>query len=229
VLIYGGAGQVGTETVKAFKGAGWSVTSVDFRKNDLAHQSLLIHGHDVAKDTHEVLSHLKNHRFDAVVCAAGGWTGGNVAADDVFASLDKMYRFNVVSAVAAVHVAAKALKENGVVVLFGAAAALSPTPGMLSYGISKVATHHLIQSVAQPNGGLPNGASICGICPVTLDTATNRADMPSANFSNWTPLPVVADTILKWANGQSRPHNGQLVKIVTKEGVTTQEPQPLHS
>jgi len=226
-LIYGGAGQLGTEAVKAFKAAGWTVTSVDFRKNDIAQQSLLIHG-DVAKDTHELLSHLKGQRFDAVICVAGGWQGGNAAADDIFASVDKMYRFNVLSSVSAVHVATKTLKEHGTVVLFGAAAALQPTPGMLAYGLSKAATHHLIQSVAQPNGGLPTGAVICGLCPVTLDTATNRADMPTANFTNWTPLPVVAETLVKWACGAPhRPQNGQLVKIITREGVTHTEPVPV--
>ncbi len=62
-----------------------------------------------------------------------------------------------------------------------------------------------------------------GLCPVTLDTPTNRADMPGANFSNWTPLHTVAETVLAWAEGKNRPVSGQLVRVVTKEGVTTTE------
>ncbi len=46
-----------------------------------------------------------------MICAAGGWTGGNAASDDIFASVDKMYRFNLLSAVATTHVATKTLKE----------------------------------------------------------------------------------------------------------------------
>lgn len=58
---------------------------------------------------------------------------------------------------------------------------------------------------------------------MTLDTPTNRADMPSANFANWTPLSKVAETLLSWAEGKDRPNNGQLIRIATKDGVTTLE------
>ena len=35
-----------------------------------------------------------------------------------------------------------------------------------------------------------------GIAPIILDTATNRRDMPTANFDDWTPLPVLAGVLL---------------------------------
>lgn len=47
----------------------------------------------------------------------------------------------------------------------GALAALSPTPGMIGYGLAKSAVHHLVQDLAQPNGGLPQDAKVAGILP----------------------------------------------------------------
>jgi len=224
VLIYGGAGQLGSEVVKAFRAAGWSAYAVDLRKNDHANVSITISG-DAAADTRHVLDQLhRDHvHFDAVICAAGGWTGGNAASDDLFAAFDRMHRFNTLSALATTHVAAKALKEHGLVALMGAAAAVEPTPGMLSYGVSKAATHHIVKSAAAEGGGLPKGATIAALCPLTLDTPTNRADMPNANFDNWTPLSVVASILLGWAEGKERPKSGSLIKLVTKDKVTKLE------
>ena len=37
--------------------------------------------------------------------------------------------------------------------------------GMIGYGISKAAVHHLVQDLAAPGGGLPDGAKVAAICP----------------------------------------------------------------
>jgi len=224
-LVYGGAGQLGAQLTGAFGDAGWTTVSADLRKSDKATHSIIIHG-DPAKDAHTVVEFLRVHHLslDVLVCAAGGWAGGNAAADDFFTGLDKMWRFNVQSAAASVHVACHALKAGGLAVLLGAAAALKPTPGMLAYGASKAATHHLVQSVAATGGGLPAGASLSALCPITLDTPTNRADMPTADFSSWTPLSEVAAIVLRWAaDPAQRPASGSLHRLVTVKGVTSTE------
>ncbi len=64
-------------------------------------------------------------------------------------------------------------------------------------------------------------ACVCVYDRVTLDTPANRKGMPNANFSDWTPLEFVADTIHKWTEGQDRPANGDLLSLTTSEGVTT--------
>lgn len=84
----------------------------------------------------------------------------------------------------------------------GALAALNPTPGMIGYGVAKSAVHHLVYDLAQPNGGLPEGAKVSAILPyvlpfffkkkkfiffsITIDTPMNRKFMPKADFSTWT-------------------------------------------
>lgn len=47
----------------------------------------------------------------------------------------------------------------------GALAAQNATPGMIGYGIAKAAVHHLVQDLAEPNGGLPEGCKVTAILP----------------------------------------------------------------
>lgn len=56
-------------------------------------------------------------------------------------------------AAAAARLATKFLSEDGLVVLTGAAAAEQGTPGMIAYGISKAATHHIVRSLAYVAAG----------------------------------------------------------------------------
>lgn len=44
--------------------------------------------------------------------------------------------------------AARFIKPKGLHVLTGSAAALSPAPSMIGYGLSKTATHYIIESLA---------------------------------------------------------------------------------
>lgn len=63
---------------------------------------------------------------------------------------------------------------------------------MIGYGMAKAAVHHLTESLAGENSGLPNGAVCLSILPITLDTPMNRKWMPNADFSTWTPLEFIA-------------------------------------
>jgi dihydropteridine reductase len=72
------------------------------------------------------------------------------------------------------------------VVLTGAGAALSPTPDMVAYGVTKTATHFLTKSMAQDPALA--GVTSLAILPTTIDTAPNRAAMPHADFSDWTKV-----------------------------------------
>ena len=163
ILVYGGAGQLGDAVIASFQAAGFTTVSVDFRDSPKATFSITLTG-SLQKDVDTVIETLtnKNIKFDTIVCAAGGWTGGDIKSPEIFGGIDKMWKFNVESAVASSHIAAHFLKENGLLVLTGAAAGLGPTPGMIAYGITKAATHHLVASLAANGGGLPNGATVAG-------------------------------------------------------------------
>lgn len=94
---------------------------------------------------------------------------------------DQMIKQSVWSSVIASKVAAKYLKENGLLTLTGAKAALDPTPGMIGYGLAKAAVHQLTKSLAASKSGLPNGSTVLAILPVTLDTPMVTAELLFSN------------------------------------------------
>ncbi|KAH7979221.1 hypothetical protein HPB49_008776 [Dermacentor silvarum] len=112
---------------------------------------------------------------------------------DYVKNCDSLWKSSVWTSVIASSLASKHLKDGGLLALTGAKAALEPTPGMIGYGMAKAAVHHLVQSLAGNKSGLPQGATVVAILPVTLDTPMNRKFMPKADFSSWTPLNFVAE------------------------------------
>jgi dihydropteridine reductase len=112
-------------------------------------------------------------------------------------------------------------KRNGFLLLTGAEGALKGTPQMIAYGMAKSSVHHLVSSLASPKSGLPLNSTTVAILPTVIDTPSNRSSMPNANFQNWTSMDELAEQIAIWSEGLKRPTNGKLVKIDTKEGVTS--------
>ncbi|XP_063221697.1 dihydropteridine reductase [Bacillus rossius redtenbacheri] len=225
VFVYGGKGALGAACVSHFKAKNWWVGSIDIKSNDLADANILVKNEDTWLEQEksvltEVGKALDGHKADAVICVAGGWAGGNAASEEFVKNCDLMWRQTVWSSTIAAAIAAKYLKEGGLVSLPGANAAAGPTPGMIGYGIAKAAVHQLTKSLAGENSGLPANCLAVAILPITLDTPMNRKWMPKADVSTWTPLEFIADLFLKWTRGEDRPKNGSLVSLVTKNGQT---------
>jgi len=162
-------------------------------------------------------------------------------------TLEKMRRQNLDPVLAASYVAQHFMNPHhsndnnnnnaaagSLMVVIGATAALNPTPGMLGYGVSKAAAHHVVQTlgattgqsqesrsvqkqgqrVRQHLGGLDNLTCV-GILPTTLDTPANRQAMPEAvDTHKWTSIPALTAEISNFLTvPQLRPHSGSLVKI----------------
>jgi NAD(P)-dependent dehydrogenase (short-subunit alcohol dehydrogenase family) len=162
--------------------------------------------------------------FSAIICTAGGWAGGSIAAPTVelARAVDGMYSSSFVSALTASHVAASQLAPKGTLIIVGSAAALDPTPSMIAYGCMKAAAHHLILSLAVSGSGLPEGAHVLGVLPHTIDTPANREGMGTKNLSSWTPAEEIANKMFEWcARVGGLPQNGALVEVRTKDSKST--------
>lgn len=125
--------------------------------------------------------------------------------------------------------------SGGLFVAIGATAALNGTPGMLGYGLSKVATHHFVQTLGETTGKAAttktkrkrarslrvgssstylNRLSVIGILPSTIDTPANRRAMPDGDFKGWTKSIDIAKEIGLWMRQPAlRPHSGSLIKV----------------
>ena len=175
------------------------MVSVDLRENATADENIMVNANETAVEQEaRVAQALKpllaeSGKLDAILTVAGGWAGGNAAAENFIQGSELMFKQSVNSSLISASLASKLLAEDGVLTLTGAAAAVKPTPGMIGYGMAKAAVHHLVQSLAANNSGLPKDAFVAAILPTTLDTPMNRKWMPKANFSSWTPLTFIAE------------------------------------
>eukprot|EP00002_Diphylleia_rotans_P034553 TRINITY_DN7431_c0_g1_i1.p1 TRINITY_DN7431_c0_g1~~TRINITY_DN7431_c0_g1_i1.p1 ORF type:complete len:242 (-),score=59.82 TRINITY_DN7431_c0_g1_i1:240-965(-) len=231
-LIVGVNGTLGKAIRTAFQRASFRVVGIDTHESTkVMHQTPRAEekdfvpykgGSDFPASAKDVVARIAEiaPAIDAVICTAGGWRGGSISEPVIFQNVEAMHDMNVRSALLASHIAASHLKSQGLLVLTGAEAALRPTPSMLAYGMSKAATHHLIASLAKDNT-FPEKSVVVGILPTTLDTPINRAVMPGADFLSWTPVSVVADKILSWAERKEVPNTGDLYSIITNQGTTS--------
>jgi dihydropteridine reductase len=205
------------------------IVSVDIKANSNANENILVNTtHTILEQEANVEEKLKtilnDEKLDAILNVAGGWAGGNAAASQFLSNSDLMWKQSVWSSLISSSLASKYLKENGVVGLPGAAAALNtaPTPSMIGYGMAKAAVHQLTKSLAAQSSGLPNNSFVYALAPIMLDTPMNRKWMPNDDHSTWTPLSFINDLVDKWLNNPGdRPPNGSLVKLTTINNETT--------
>jgi len=227
-IVYGGCGALGRTLVAKLKSCNFHVVSIDLAANQDADSNVEItQTSDWVKQSEEVKEKvgqvLSGKRVDLISCVAGGWAGGNAASQDLVKNSDLMWKQSVWSSVICSHLASIYLNpEGGLLQLTGAVPALEGTPGMMGYGMAKAAVQQLTKSLSGNNSGLPSGTSVVTILPVTLDTPMNRKFMPKADFSTWTPLDFVADTVFKWSSQDVtvRPQSGSLIKFITKDSQT---------
>lgn len=225
-LVVGGCGGLGAPVVALFSRAdGWHCTSIDFSENEAAHSNMLVgQDEDFAESAPRLVGALADHGFDVIVHAAGSWAGSDPGLSDFPVSLQKLWHANVESAALAAHLAGQLLRPNGMLILTGAkvASVAGGTPGMAAYGMTKAATHHLMESMAS---NLKDGRRAFAILPVTIDTVANRGAMPGADTSAWTDPNDIAQEVMEWAQavdgGKGRlPENGSSVSVLTESNQT---------
>lgn len=227
VLVFGSNGALGVDVVRAFAGSNWLVVGVDVAAPRsevsayLKDATTLSVDWSIEKMQTAVMDSTKASSFDAVINVAGGWAGGSVADASTAAATELMLRQSVYTSVVAAHVASQRGREGVFLALTGSAASLQGTAGMVGYGMAKAAVHHLVRSIAADPSKLPKGACVVGVLPMTLDTPGNRAGMPGADFSSWTPTTFAGKQLLDWSEGVNRPRSGSLAVWETKEGKTT--------
>eukprot|EP00002_Diphylleia_rotans_P019353 TRINITY_DN3748_c0_g1_i1.p1 TRINITY_DN3748_c0_g1~~TRINITY_DN3748_c0_g1_i1.p1 ORF type:complete len:194 (+),score=26.43 TRINITY_DN3748_c0_g1_i1:64-645(+) len=150
VVIVGASGELGTAVSSAFIKEGHNVYGISSRPSHTSVHIPLNQALSYAESSKGAFDELSKHieKVDAVICLAGGWAGGSAGDEGVFESLEKMYQANMRSALLAAHIATRLLKKDGLLVMTGSAAAMSPTPSMVAYGMTKCATMHLMDSIA---------------------------------------------------------------------------------
>jgi len=153
---------------------------------------------------------------------AGGATAlGNADHEDFVKNADLAIRESLFPSIFAARLAAKFLRDDGLLMLTGAKDALDGTPDKIGFGAAKAAIHHLTASLGRETSGMPKNSTVLSILPLLLDTPHNREELGKEDRSLLTPLHYVSDLLLKFLkNAGERPRSGSLLQLITKEGET---------
>ena len=160
-VILGGSGSVGRVVMQHFSKLGWKVFCLD-----IAHPPALPPNtcykpgdHSLRCDDARLHSKItsKLPPLSLVFSVAGGWVGGGVSSNSFCSDVQSCMGQNVTSAAAAAAIGSKLLESNGLLVLTGSTAGLSPSSSMIAYSTSKAALHYMVSSALNP----PLGARRC--------------------------------------------------------------------
>lgn len=212
VLVTGANGALGRAVVSASLARGATVLAVDLRFDSAAVPGVTQVLVDLT-DSQATSSALgATGGFDVLCNVAGGFTMGEDAAD-AGAHWQDMFRLNVETLRNAVRVAVPMMKQRGrgAIVNVGALSAREGRGAMSAYCASKSTVMRLTESLAQELRD--HGINVNAVLPSIIDTPTNRADMPAADFTKWVAPGDLANVICFLASDAARAVHGALVPV----------------
>lgn len=224
VVITGGTGALGRANVGAFLASGhrvlvsWIVRA-EYEEARRAWRDALAGGQlelveaDVADS--EGASRVAKLAGDAValVNGVGGFGGGAPVHETPLELWDHLYRLNVRSAAAMCHALVPGMlaRRRGAIVNVASQAASSCPAGIAAYSASKAALVALTRSLQKEVASA--SVRVNAVAPSTIDTPANRAAMPDADFSSWTPPERIASAIHWLASDEASAVRGALIEV----------------
>lgn len=217
VVVTGAFGVLGRAAVARAKALGATVAQIDFAPapngaDALTYGEVDLGQPEAAARAVEAVK-AKAGRIDALLNIAGGFVWATVSNADA-AEWRHMFGLNLQTAVNACRAAAPILAESaGAIVNVGAASAVKAGAGMSPYAASKAGVHKLTESLAEE---LKGKVRVNAVLPSIIDTPTNRADMPNADFDAWVTADDLAKVMLFLASDDARAMTGALVPVTGK-------------
>lgn len=151
--------------------------------------------------------------LDVLIHVAGGFAGGQPVqkTDDV--TWDRMMGLNLNAAFYTFRAVLPHLlaKQRGRIVAIGSRAGLEHGANLSAYNVSKAGLHALVRTTAAEVRD--SGITVNAILPSVIDTAANRAAMPSADFAHWVKPETIVSALLWLASDDAADVNGALLPI----------------
>lgn len=226
VIVTGAAGGLGSAVTRAFEMAGAKLVLVDRAADRLPRlfpEMVYSPDHFLAvsvdlTDPEAVDAMVEETvqrfgRVDVLANIAGGFRSGTPVHDTSFETWDYLLNLNartvlIVSRTVIPHMLEQ---ESGKIVNVAARAALKGSANMAAYSVSKSAVVRLTESMSAELKR--NGINVNCVVPGTIDTPSNREEMPSADFSRWVKPEALADVILFLASDAARAVHGAAIPV----------------
>jgi NAD(P)-dependent dehydrogenase (short-subunit alcohol dehydrogenase family) len=215
--ITGGFGVLGRAVAGAALAAGARVALIDFAPEGqgLPVGVLAVGGVDLSDPAQAEAAMAKVDaafgRLDVLVNVAGGFVWQTLADGDL-TEWGRMFALNTLTCASACKAALPHLLARSAprIVSVGAGGAVKAAAGMGAYAASKAGVHRLTESLAEE---LKGRVTVNAVLPSIIDTPTNRADMPDADFTAWVTPDEVAAAILWLASDAAGGVTGALLPV----------------
>jgi NAD(P)-dependent dehydrogenase (short-subunit alcohol dehydrogenase family) len=102
-------------------------------------------------------------------------------------------------------------RRGGAILNVASRAALDRPAGLAAYATAKMAVIVLTETLQKELGGF--GVRVNAVVPTTIDTPANRASMPDADFSQWTPPARIAEVLVWLASAAGASVRGGLIPV----------------
>ncbi len=215
--ITGGFGVLGQAVARAVLASGGQAALIDFAPEGrgLPDGAIAIGGVDLSDEGQAKAAMDRGAEalggLDVLVNVAGGFTWQTLADGDL-AAWSRMFALNTLTCASACKAALPHLlaARAGRIVSVGAGGAVKAAAGMGAYAASKAGVHRLTESLAEE---LKGRVTVNAVLPSIIDTPTNRADMPDADFAAWVTPDEVAQAILWLASDAASGVTGALLPV----------------
>lgn len=214
-LITGANGGLGTFVTQAFLDAGAKVfgTSRSIQRDDFTHPQFTPIAADLNSKAAAEKAALSIPVIDIAVHLVGAFAGGKPVHEADPSELERMFDLNLRSAFFFAQAVLPRMRAQGSgrFLAVGSRSAAEPTARTAAYNLSKAALVSLVKTISIENSDRGITANI--VLPGTMDTPSNRAAMPKADFSKWVQPQQVASLLVHLASDDGSNINGAAIPV----------------
>jgi NAD(P)-dependent dehydrogenase (short-subunit alcohol dehydrogenase family) len=211
VIVTGANGALGRVAAQLAAQQGAHVIALDLRFDGApgAHQFTL----DLTDAAATIACVAGLGRVDVVLNIAGGFAMGPSVHETTAEQWDHMTRMNVNTTRNMINAVVPGMltRGRGSIVNVGALSAREGQANMGAYCVAKSTVMRLTESLSKE---LRNqGINVNAVLPSIIDTPTNRADMPDADFSRWVTPADLAAVMCFLGSDAARAIHGALLPV----------------
>ncbi|WP_417458369.1 SDR family NAD(P)-dependent oxidoreductase [Kordiimonas sp.] len=217
IVITGAAGALGTAAIAALNTPKNKLVALDAAKTrpaSLPEDVQYLGGYDLTDpEAAQKAAKAIQDKFgtvDTLVHIAGAFAWEEIKTGAP-ATWQRMFDINLMTALNTTQALLPFFKDGGSVVYIGAAAAMPAAHGMGAYAASKSAVRALTESLADELSG--QKIRVNAVLPRIIDTPKNRADMPDADYSEWTTPEAISDVIAFLTSSKARCISGASIPV----------------
>jgi NAD(P)-dependent dehydrogenase (short-subunit alcohol dehydrogenase family) len=226
VLVTGATGALGSATARVFANANARLVLTGRNKEKLEDIAARLSAETLniscdlsnISEVDALVNKTVNHygSLDILLNIAGGFSMGPKVHELSQNDFESMFRMNFTSALNTCNKVIPQMNRQGSghVVNVSARAGTQGKAKMAPYCISKSALITLTESLADEQKS--TDINVNCILPGTIDTETNRNDMPNADYSTWVPPEDIANTMLFLCSPLAHSISGAVIPVYGK-------------